>query len=588
MPETLIFILQTTKILAVPCPKTSDCLHSAVDFVSEILYTTTIFRSGAAETLSGAKLPVESELVTGPLEISSVLQPSNVGETARISLSDTTLELETSREKGSLFQSLCSLNASPSILSVTTPLSSRQIQILPGLSIQVPDTTGLVSTALQTSGVPASLLILNHIPSPTTLITASAPISPFESRNYPISMASENIFQPVATKPPPPAIGTRPDHPVPRLGVQPQTSALSTNKFYANFFLGSQTAGTWIHPYSVAWAKGGGSSRSWGISIMHVDANQVAYGPGAAANTVGYFINPIGIQSLVLSAAELGPSTTLTTDSLTDFSVNVNLLTMAGGAPAISFPLVQGMGFVTGVYNGSIPILQTGICFRNITRSPTCPKDGVTKYTITLEDGKTWLLYAYSPDGAKLQLSIVNNELARATSKWNGIIQIAKSPSGAAETLLDAACGTYATTATLSGSVSGAAGVYNISFSKAGLTDTTLAMFALPHHMQSFSATTLASASTVQLQTTTKGMATAIIADSWTLVEPNMPTSMDFAPWCTTLGSRFELCPNTADVILSVAVSEISQNMSEQTNLNSFYFSGKVYTPYTQVRIGLI
>jgi endo-1,3(4)-beta-glucanase len=41
------------------------------------------------------------------------------------------------------------------------------------------------------------------------------------------------------------------------------------------------------------------------MSIRHVDENQKVFGPTTSANAAQYFINPIGIQSLVLSAAEL-------------------------------------------------------------------------------------------------------------------------------------------------------------------------------------------------------------------------------------------------------------------------------------------
>jgi endo-1,3(4)-beta-glucanase len=387
---------------------------------------------------------------------------------------------------------------------------------------------------------------------------------------------SENIFQPVATDAPPAVISTRPDHPVPRLGIQPQQAPIGTNKFYANFFLGTQTAGTWTHPYSVAWSKGGGSSGSWGMSIQHIDADQKVYGPDTTTNPVQYFINPIGIQSVVLSALELGASTSISVDSITALSVNVNLLPSSGAAPAITFPFVQGMGFVTGIYSGGTPILQTGVFFRSITKATSNPKPGVTKYTILLEDGKTWLLYAYSPTGAALDFTVVNNRLAQATSNFNGIIQIAKNPGGGAGALYDTACGTYATTASLSGSVNGTTGSYTLAFSKAGLPSTTLVMFALPHHIGSFSPQTASAATNVRLNTTTKGQATAVVADSWTMIE-NLPTTMGFAPWNPSIGSQKPtFSAGTIATILSVATSEVSQNMSQQTDLNSMYYSGKV------------
>lgn len=397
-------------------------------------------------------------------------------------------------------------------------------------------------------------------------------------------MASTDIFQPVATDAPPAMFATRSDHPVPRLGIEPQGSPIGTNKFYANFFLGNQNAASWTHPYSVAWSKGGGASRSWGMSIQHIDANQKVFGPNPSANPVQYFFNPVGIQSLVLSAVGLGSSTVLSMDSITAFSANINLLPAPGAKPAISFPLVQGMSFVTGIYNGAIPILQTGVFFRSVAKATLAPKSGVTKYRIILEDGKIWFLYAYSTTGNSLDLSLANNSMAQASSGFNGIIQIAKlpvgnPPGGAAEQLYDDFCGVYPTTTILSGNVNGVRGSYTLSFQKGGRIDTRLTMFALPHHIESFSSVTRSTVTGVQLNTTTKGMATAVVADSWTLIE-SLPISMGFAPWSHSFPDKSSPKPKLPTAIISairvIAASEVSQNMSAQTNLDSMYFSGKV------------
>src|SRR2546421_4542589 len=94
------------------------------------------------------------------------------------------------------------------------------------------------------------------------------------------------------------------------------------------------------------------------------------------------------IQSIILSAAELGTSTQLVTQSLAADSANVLLLPNSNSPPAIMFPLVQGMGFVTGIYNNSTPYVQSSVFFRSVVRVNQAPRGGVTKYRITLEDGK--------------------------------------------------------------------------------------------------------------------------------------------------------------------------------------------------------
>ncbi|KAH6724355.1 glycoside hydrolase family 81 protein [Leptodontidium sp. MPI-SDFR-AT-0119] len=483
---------------------------------------------------------------------------------------------------GIFFGSVSTSTVTPSVSVITTSASSGTAQILPTLSTTNPNTSGTVITSLNTTGVPTSApLISTSISTPSTTISPTAPVTSPTSSVEP-GMTSQNIFQPVATDAPPSVIGRRTDHPVPRLGIQPQSAPIGTNKFYDNFFLGSQTAATWTHPYSIAWSRGNGAAKSWGMTITHIDNDQKAYGPDPAANPVRYFANPIGIQSLALSASELGESTTISMDSLTAFSANINLSPGAGAAPVITFPLVQGMGFVTGIYTGGTPILQSGVFFRSITRASTDPKPGVTKYTILLEDGKTWLLYAYSTDAAGLEFTVVNPGLAQATSNFNGVIQIAKNP-GDAESLFDAACGAYATTATVSGSTNGSVASYTLSFSKGGLADTTLAMFALPHHVQSFAPRTSSVMTDVQLTTTTKGIATAVAADSWTM-EEILPTTMGFAPWSSQNGNeRATFSSSAAAAIQSIAASEVSQDMSAQSNLDSMYFSGKALAKFAGI-----
>ena len=398
-------------------------------------------------------------------------------------------------------------------------------------------------------------------------------------------MSTTDAFEPVATSPPPSQITSRGDHPVPRLGIVPQANPLSTNKFYANLFLGGQTQGVWTHPYSVSWSYGSGNAQSWGLSVSHIDADQRAEGPPNTAipgSPIQYFINPLGIQSLILSAAELGPSTVLTTDSLETFSVNAILQPQVASVSSIKFPLVQGMGFVTGIYTNLQPNIQSSVFFRNVI-SGTSPQAGIFKYSITLEDGKSWLLYATPSNGQDPQLKLLSNTLLQGLPGWSGTIQVAKNPAGSAgEAVFDGSAGVYATTATVTGSVSGASGSYQLSWSKAGLSGESpkLVMFALPHHLQSFDQNTTSAITPVKLQTTTKGIAAAVVADSWTLVEPSLPTEIGFAPWSPATGTADNLSAAAITAILNVASEEVNQDMDAQTNLNSMYYSGKVLNYY--------
>ncbi|EPE27063.1 glycosyl hydrolase family 81 [Glarea lozoyensis ATCC 20868] len=470
-----------------------------------------------------------------------------------------------------------SSSVQPEVSVTTISTISGTAQVLPPPSTQVPETTGSILTAIDTAGQHTETPLLStSIPKPETLVAATGTPTAVPTPQQ-LMAVSPNIFQPIATDAPPSQFSRRGDHPVRKLGVQAQNSPVSTNKFYANFFLGSQSAPTWTHPYSVAWSKGGGVTKSWGMTIQHIDDNQKVFGPDPTANPTQYFINPIGIQSIVLSALELSNSTALTTDSLTEFSAHVNLHPFPGAAPMLQFPLVQGMGFVTVGYKGGTPIIESGVLFRSITKSSISPKPGVTKYIIILEDGKTWLLYAF---GQPLELTVVNNGLIQGNF-FIGVIQIAKDPGGA-ESLYDLSCGTWATGVTLSGTASGTAGSYTFSFSKDGFFASPLLMFALPHHVASFADSTRSALLNLRLATTTKGIAQAVLADSWTMQE-SLPISMGFAPWDIDRGELKDLSVEAIRILHSIAATEISQNISKQTDLNSMYYSGKALAKFAQI-----
>lgn len=482
-------------------------------------------------------------------------------------------------------QAIKDLISGPTVPVITQDIETGTAQILPTPAIDA-DTVGTVVTSLETEGrATDGPLIDDPIPSPTGSI-ATDPTMVIKPANMRIAAASSNIFDaPIGTGPPPAFISRRGDHPVPRLGVQ-QSSPIPTNKFYQNFFNGSQASITVLHPYSVTWVKGGGVTQSWGLSVSHIEASQFAFGPTRANGASQYFINPIGIQSLVLSAAELGTGTVLNTTQATEMSVLVQLRSNAAAAPSISFPLVQGSAFVTAQYNGGTPVIQSGIFFASVTKVNVQPRPGVTKYKIILNDGKTWLLYAYSTSGLPLDLQVVNNGLVRSSYPFSGTIQVAKDP-GNGEALYDAASGQYAASVVLSGTTSGMRGEYTFSFVKAGLTGAPLLMYALPHHVQSFDATTAAAVQpNVQLQTTTKGKATAVVADAWKMVELRLPISMSFLPWSNTEGTKNRVSAAAKAKILQVAQSELSQDMDAQSNLNSMYYSGKVSLLMMTLRAG--
>jgi endo-1,3(4)-beta-glucanase len=53
-----------------------------------------------------------------------------------------------------------------------------------------------------------------------------------------------------------------------------------------------------------------------------------------------------------------------------------------------------------------------------------------------------------------------------------------------------------------------------------------------------------------------------------------------FDPWSPTLGSVGHVSDKAAAAIASAAAIELNQNIAQQSDLNSMYYSGKVSNPY--------
>lgn len=455
------------------------------------------------------------------------------------------------------------------------PKSSSRASQTTLATAQRPSSGGILTASI------ASIYSLNST-QPTsvpTLTTSStrASIGPFNTA----IMFSDNIFaDPIDTRPPPSKMKVRKDHPVPRLGIQSQPP-LQTNKFFANFHLEDQKGPTYTFPYSVQWAAGKGATGSWGMAISHIEASQRVFGNNNDIGAPKYFLNPVGIQSMVISAKELGAETAVSMDSMTAFSARVHLGINRDAPPAISFPLIQGMAYITAEFSGSTPLIQSGKFFKTVTKAAKELKDNMNKFTFTLEDGTTWRLYAWATKGEPLDLNVVNNGMAESKHPFHGIIQIAKDPgTPGSEKILDDGAGAYAKTLELSGFAKQRGdktdGTYSFNFKQDGHGDANLYLFALPHHIDSFDDETTDRVQKLKLQSTTKGIAALVKGKQWTMVEEDMPVDMGFAPWHPENGTLHVLSDPVKELIKGTAAQELGQNIVAQTNLDSMYFSGKV------------
>jgi endo-1,3(4)-beta-glucanase len=145
-----------------------------------------------------------------------------------------------------------------------------------------------------------------------------------------------------------------------------------------------------------------------------------------------------------------------------------------------------------------------------------------------------------------------------------------------AESIYDSTFGMYCTGVDISASV-GTSASYTFNFQKSGVAyGNGLFSWALPHHIESI--TSGGVRSTMKLKSTTKGVMTGVVADSWTLTETNLATNIGFYPWKPS-GAPNTYSASALQTIKNAVISDIAQDMDWQSNLNSMYYSGKVINP---------
>ncbi|KAF2445855.1 glycoside hydrolase family 81 protein [Karstenula rhodostoma CBS 690.94] len=468
-------------------------------------------------------------------------------------------------------------------LDITTSYS-LVVSTLQSVSVtESPSITGVIPTGLPDPGFTLNPIKTDIEGSSQTLAPIDGTLKPGPTK--PLNNVEGNVFIPMATDAPPQQVPSRDDHPIKKINIVDGDVPVYTNKFYANLFLGKQDFPVWTHPYSLAWAKGTGDT--WGMSVSHVERAQFAWGEQTPPR---HWIAPIGIQHIVMSAKELGTSTVLSTEALTGFSVYANLAPSVNSEPVISFPLVQGMGFVTGLYNNAKPQLNSGVFFRTLDYVGRL--NGITfKYRITLEDDSHWLLYA-TPVGSlgAPPFVLIDNHLIEGPDAFVGSIQIAKNPAASeGEQAYDFTAGAFATNATISGTVNGAFGSYTLEWDKSGVQNQTLLMFAIPHQVESFDQASKDALTNIELVTTTKGYARAVVADKITMIEPELPASIGFAPWVPNKDNgnsgsdNIELTDQMRVMVQNSGAVELGQNFTAQTSLDSMYYSGKGLAKFASI-----
>lgn len=362
---------------------------------------------------------------------------------------------------------------------------------------------------------------------------------------------------------------------------------VETNKFYTNMLLDARTLPIYPQPYSVWWTD---VPDFYGLGISHCDQNQRVFGPQPNSNPAEYFYNPTGIMSLCLSADEFSQSKpSLATYSWGMMSVVAQLGCNSG---RVQFPIVNGMGFVTGLYSGLRPIVSSQVGFKTYSTS-TLLRRGLTKVRVTLTNDTVWLIYVSSPSGQNIEYAVRDgNHIFLNGNETNLLVQVAKLPNDKCEPVIDSAAGSYAVGIQLSGGVTRDYGtaVYRFNYALAGSsTGGGTLVYALPHHAASFTSSMNGKVTNFSLNSLVAGMMTMCVTSYLEMYE-KLPRDVGFLPWAQWKpegDDQFAIgnfSHANIQLLNEAAINETSQvDIPSATNLSSMYFSGKAIDKFALI-----
>ncbi|KAK9471911.1 endo-1,3(4)-beta-glucanase [Dipodascopsis tothii] len=428
---------------------------------------------------------------------------------------------------------------------------------------------------------PSSAVIASPSPTAPSVHLESVTMANSSSSSTESATFSGDLFQPVATSAPL-SMFTRTDHPLQPVGVSADTienSTIPTSSFYTNMLLGSQTNGAYALPYLV-WLSNA-TTGGYGLAVSYTNHSQRVFGPNTSVDPVEYFLSPTGILEFAFSSTELAAGPAMNLTDLKKYSVNATL-SPPSGSGSLSVPLTIGSAFVTATYNGLTPVFRSAVGFQALTKG-TSPRSGVQKYTLTLENGRTWVLYATVPDSETFSLSLTNGTTISNSASVDGVtVQVAYLPDGQDDTYDDHA-GAYPTAMTVSGTAAGATATWNMTWTYAGACNAgKLLLFALPHHLPSFTSATNSTALEFSIDTRVKGTLAAYSTNSFELSE-TLPYELGFAPWSAISGASANYTTEALGLISEAAISEGTSDITNATDLDSYYYSGKILDKYAQI-----
>lgn len=396
-----------------------------------------------------------------------------------------------------------------------------------------------------------------------------------------------DIFQAISTDLPP-LVFPRAANPMSIASGVSNDGPIQTNKFYTNLMVGSQSSSAFVYPYSL-WKYSSG--QNLGLVVQHTSSNQYSFGNYDSNGNSEFLINPLGINELFFSSTNFNSGAMMNLDTMTPSSTNVKLVQGSAGNDYVEIPLVQGMGFATAIYHGSlIAKLGSGVGIKVFSQvNSEFLADGIIKYRIELLSGVTWLCYVTIPDNVSKSSFSLNAQNAYSivgnTAIDGLIIQTSVAPEDAnLEVFYDQAAGMYITDMQLTGTTDGETANYGFTYTTKGksLSGNSI-IFALPHHESSLVPAMANSYTGICMQSTTKGVMKGYLS-TYLKFSQELNKQLSWLPWSPQLGSaELKFSSEQLKLLAEVANAELQVSISASISGLNTYYIGKVIDKYAYI-----
>ncbi|KAH9462493.1 hypothetical protein KEM48_011328 [Puccinia striiformis f. sp. tritici PST-130] len=430
------------------------------------------------------------------------------------------------------------------------------------------------------------------------------------------SQVDGDLFAPVDSQrkhaaPPLPLFGQGCAHPQLPLHISEDCRhrPIGTNKWYTQLMLTPNgTDPIYPLPYAMAFLDGdsvlsrpGGkdSKPLIGLGILHSTASQRVFGPPVgqeADSSVRYYYNPVTV-SVCFGAKEFSPSNIV--PSMSNWSelavqFELSLPTNLSSKSRISFPISRGSAYVTALYTALTPTLGSTHSIISLECANVGEEHhlyGFRKHRIGYSDGSIWLVYSLAQQAgctSHLNLQKITPTDLGHPGAWSGIIQLVKmsdhygrqleenSHRESEEFVYDHGIGVWTHAATLRSGPMGS-GQYSFDWITGGPRCNSVAplMFALPHHTEALSDPTIVVKPEIRMQSRVTGVMRLCRAARW-LFKENVADlrrygiKPDYLPNGPPLYDALKI-----DLLRQVMVKEIDTDFDAESDLDSYYFSGK-------------